>query len=261
MRIVAVQADTVWQDKSASHARVARLLDREQIEAGSLIVLAETFDTGFGGDIATIAEDERGPSWQFLAELARGHRSFVLGGITQHAPQSGKGLNVALVFDPSGAEVARYVKIHPFTFSGEAEYIQPGENVVDFDWSGVRVAPLICYDLRFPEVFRHAVLGGAEVLPVIANWPSARAHHWTMLLQARAIENQAYVVGVNRCGSDPNLAYPGLSMVVDPRGEVLAQAGDDEAVLNVEVDVAALRDYRATHPFLADIRSNLLGRD
>ena len=114
----------------------------------------------------------------------------------------------------------------------------------------------ICYDLRFPEAFRSVVRRGAEVLVVIANWPEPRRDHWRTLLQARAIENQCYVVGVNRTGTDPKLSYSGDSMIVAPRGEVLADAGSDERVISAELDGEALRAYRAEFPVLSDIRED-----
>ena len=98
------------------------------------------------------------------------------------------------------------------------------------------MAPLVCYDLRFPEIFRQAVRSGAELLVVIANWPQARESHWLALLQARAIENQAYVVGINRAGNDPHARYGGRSLIVGPRGETLAEAGDSQQVIAANVE-------------------------
>ena len=116
------------------------------------------------------------------------------------------------------------------------------------------MAPLVCYDLRFPEVFRHAVAMGANLLAVIACWPQPRESHWVALLKARAIENQAYVVGVNRTGKDPGHAYSGLSMIVDPQGEVLADAGGAEGTISAELSRESLENWRRDFPALADIR-------
>jgi predicted amidohydrolase len=127
--------------------------------------------------------------------------------------------------------------------------------VTFFEWNRLKVSPFVCYDLRFPEHFRAATKRGAQLLTVIANWPVARIHHWTALLQARAIENQAYVAGVNRCGKDPTLTYNGRSMIVSPKGEVLADAGHGESVIGVEIDPAELEVYRQQLPFLADMRA------
>ena len=125
-----------------------------------------------------------------------------------------------------------------------------------FTHAGFTVAPLICYDLRFPEPFREAVRLGGEVLVVIANWPSARAEHWTALLAARAIENQAYVVGVNRVGRDPNGAYPGLSTMIDPKGRTIISANGQPTVLHADLDRQTLLDYRRSFPVLEDMRES-----
>src|SRR5690606_28262256 len=112
--------------------------------------------------------------------------------------------------------------------------------IICFSWQGFTVAPFICYDLRFPEIFRHAVQRGANLIPVIACFPQARELHWMALLRARAIENQLYIAGVNRCGSDPKLAYSGRSMIIDPKGEILADAGNGESVIGAEVSLSDL---------------------
>ena len=129
----------------------------------------------------------------------------------------------------------------------------PGDRVVTFRWHDVTVTPVICYDLRFPETFRTGVERGAELFVVIANWPGERHLHWTTLLRARAIETQAYVVGANRCGADPNTSYAGGSVIIDPWGNILADAGAGEAVINAELDHEAQVRYRATFPALRDI--------
>ena len=117
------------------------------------------------------------------------------------------------------------------------------------------VSPFICYDLRFPEIFRTAAASHRpELYVVIANWPEKRILHWVRLLQARAIENQAYVVGVNRIGTDPYYHYPGRSLILDPHGEIVADAGADEGVLRACLDLASLRKYREGLPFLKDMR-------
>ena len=124
------------------------------------------------------------------------------------------------------------------------------------------ISPFVCYDLRFPEIFREATAAHQpHLFVVIANWQPRRIHHWVRLLQARAIENQAYVVGVNRVGSDPQFGYNGRSIMVDPHGEIFADAGDRECCLSAELDLAALLEYRRELPFLADIRSDSAKHD
>jgi predicted amidohydrolase len=123
---------------------------------------------------------------------------------------------------------------------------------VIFEWAGLKISPLICYDLRFPELARAAVKLGAEVLVYIAAWPVKRYHHWITLLQARAIENQACVIGVNRTGQDPQFSYNGRSLVVDPHGIIIADAGEREQALRAELDTQVIRDWRAQFPALRD---------
>jgi omega-amidase len=189
---------------------------------------------------------------RFLADSARRLGSCVLGGVVRRKDPGGLALNQAVAFGADGSELARYSKIHPFSFAGEDRRFARGRGVATFPWGGFTVAPFVCYDLRFPEVFRVAVLRGATLLVVIANWPAPREEHWLALLTARAIENQAYVVGVNRCGRDPNVAYSGRSRIVDPRGKVIADAGDGECVVEADLDLEALEAYRREFPVLAD---------
>lgn len=127
-----------------------------------------------------------------------------------------------------------------------------GAQLATFDWAGFTVAPFICYDLRFPEVFREATQRGADLFLVPALWPARRQQHWLTLLQARAIENQAYVVGVNRIGREPDHLYAGRSVIVDPHGVIIADAGECEHVLNARIDPAVVADWRRDFPALRD---------
>jgi predicted amidohydrolase len=159
------------------------------------------------------------------------------------------------VFSPEGELIAFYAKMRPFTLGGEADHYAAGTHPVVFKWGDCSVSPFICYDLRFPEIFREAAAAHQpELFAVIANYPDKRIHHWVRLLQARAIENQAYVVGVNRVGTDPFYNYTGRSVIVDPHGEILADAGQRECLIQVKVDLATLRQYRAGLPFLDDLQ-------
>ncbi|MBI3946749.1 MAG: carbon-nitrogen family hydrolase [Armatimonadetes bacterium] len=253
MRVYACQFDIAWEDKPANFAKVRRMLRGAAIPRGSLVVLPEMFAVGFSMNVAGIWEDEEGPTHRFLRETARELGVFILGGVVARAPE-GPGRNLAVVYSPTGERVASYQKIHPFTSGGETAHYERGEEIVLFDWQGVSVAPFICYDVRFPEVFRAAVLRGAQVYTVIASWPAHREDVWATFLRARAIENQAYVAGVNRCGDDPNLPYSGRSLIISPRGEVLADAGSEETVVGAEIDLAAQEAYRRELPVLKDMR-------
>ena len=258
MQLVGIQPNTVWEDKAASHARVEALLRSVRVEPGALVVLPEMFATGFSVELPAVVEAAgSGESQRFLSALAARLRAYVVGGVVTDLA-NGRGANEAVVYEPEGGEVTRYRKLHPFTFGGETAHYDAGDRLVSFEWQGAKVAPLICYDLRFPEAFRAGVTRGAAVFVVIANWPAERDEHWLALLQARAIENQAYVIGVNRCGRAPKLSYAGGSRVIDPKGRLLAEAGSDEAVIEAEVDLAGLLEYRRTFPALADARSDLL---
>ncbi|HZP83638.1 MAG TPA: carbon-nitrogen family hydrolase [Chthonomonadaceae bacterium] len=252
MNVVGCQLDIVWENKAATHARVRALLEAQPPAKGSLLVLPEMFATGFSMAPEKIAEGEARESERFLAQIAEEFGVAVVGGVVNLGPD-GRGRNEAVVFGSNGREIARYQKMHPFTFGGESKHYSSGDKPLLFPYQEFTVAPFVCYDLRFPEVFRSAVRQGAQVFVVIANWPQPREQHWMTLLQARAIENQAYVVGVNRCGSDPKLAYSGRSQIVDPKGVVLADAGNAEGLISAELDLSALRDYRRTFPALEDM--------
>jgi predicted amidohydrolase len=248
--ILAVQTDIAWEDRSTNFARVRALIEKARPEPESLVVLPEMFATGFSM-APQVAEPPDGPTCAFLAEMAVTHRVHVLGGVAMQVP-GGPSHNVALAFNPDGDPIAVYAKRRPFRPGGEV-YAAGTEPVV-FTCGDAAIAPLICYDLRFPEVFRDvARLYRPEVFVVIASWPEPRIHHWLRLLQARAIENQAFVIGVNRCGQDPTHRYPGRSVIVDPHGEIFEDAGTGERTIAATLDLSALVTYRKVLPFLDDL--------
>jgi predicted amidohydrolase len=221
--------------------------------SASLVLLPELFSTGFSMNVPAIREGDAKQSEKFLATMAKEFGVYLLGGVVGTGTR-GRGLNQCVIFSPEGKEVARYTKIHPFTLGGETENYEAGTEPVLFKWAGFTVSPFICYDLRFPEHFRAATKRGAQLITVIANWPVARIQHWVTLLQARAIENQACVIGVNRCGSDPTLTYNGRSLIVSPKGDILADAGNGESVVSADLNLDELIAYRMDLPFLADMR-------
>jgi omega-amidase len=251
MRVAGLQLDIAWEDRAANLAKARRLAEGATLPARSLLVLPEMFSSGFSMNVDRAAES--GEVSAALGSLAKDLGLFVLGGVVTKAAD-GRGRNQAAAFGPDGRELVRYTKIHPFSFAGETDHYAPGTEVLHFDWDGVAVCPFVCYDLRFPEIFREGVRKGAQLYAVIANWPQPREEHWMTLLRARAIENQAYVVGVNRCGKDPKLAYSGRSLVVDPKGVVIADAGNAEGVFGADVDLPALLDYRKQFPALKDMK-------
>lgn len=265
MRFACVQFDIKWEDKVANHAIIERMLDEAQprIEPGTFVVLPELGDTGFSMDLDCIVDD-RSLAWAI--DLAKRRGIFVQHGFPRrmegHEAGDPVGRNIAVIVSPTGAILADYAKVHPFSFGRESERYSGGDHLCIARCDGALVAPFICYDLRFAELWRLAALNkpAAEVFTVGANWPNTRQHHWRSLCIARAIENQAYVVAANRCGRDPHLAYSGGSLIVAPSGEVLAEAHDQPLVLQAEVDLKILRQWRADFPALRDAHSDLLGR-
>lgn len=253
MQVLGCQFNIAWEDKPANFAKVRQMLVERSPPPGSLIVLPEMFATGFSMKVARIAEPQQGETHAFLSKLAEHWQSYVIGGIATQ-DTLGMGRNEAVVFDGSGKEIARYCKQQPFTLGGERDHYVAGSRWVSALCGEFSLSPFVCYDLRFPELFRPAVAAGAQVIAVIANWPQSRESHWTALLRARAIENQAYVVGVNRCGNDPWLVYPGRSLIVDPQGNTIAEADDQEQVLTADLNLKELVDYRRKFPALADMR-------
>jgi len=258
MNLYALQYSIAWEDRRGNFETIARLLGELQPEAGSLVVLPELSDVGFSMNHPQFSQAPGGPSFQQYADWARHWKVFLVAGCCGRSPQ-GRGLNLALVHSPEGELLGSYAKLHPFSFAGETAHYESGSELVTFAMGEWRVAPTICYDLRFPELFRHLVVRGCELFLVIANWPRARVHHWEALLQARAIENQAYVLGVNRCGSDPKVDYPGATQLWDPQGQRVARLGDEPGRLQARLDLDELRAYRARFPALQDLKPRLLG--
>lgn len=244
MHVVALQLDIVWEDKPANHDKVHRLLSAAHPLPGALVVLPEMFATGFSMNLHAVSDDD-GTTQRFLVNIAKKYQVKVLAGIVRERR------NEAVLFDAEGREIARYAKMHPFKFAGET--VAPGTELIVVDCAEFQLAPTVCYDLRFPELFRTGLKRGANLFAVIANWPTPRLDHWLTLLKARAIENQAYVIGVNRCGRDPDNAYSGRSQIISPRGDVLADAGEKEGVMMADLDFKALQDCRQEFPSLEDI--------
>jgi len=255
MTILGCQLDISWENKRKNYEKAGALLNQQKLSAGSLVVLPEMFATGFSMDAGKIAERAGGPTTDFMKQLAREKGVYVLGGLVRQDSVS-RVFNEAICVAPSGRRVVRYDKLHLFRPGGESKHYAPGGDITLFQWGNFKVASFVCYDLRFPEIFRMATLRGAEVLVVIANWPRRRSIHWSLLLQARAIENQAYVVGVNRCGQDPQLDYSGGTVVIGPWGDTIASAGENETVISADLDRAVVTKCRRDFAVLRDVRTS-----
>jgi predicted amidohydrolase len=251
MKVAAIQHDIEWEDGAATRKRLTPLIAQAATAGARIIALTEMYATGFSMHPERIAEDEGGPNEQFLIDHAREHNAWLVGSIAQHSV-SGNPRNVAVLAAPDGT-VHRYAKIHPFSYAGEHERYDAGTEFLTVDVEGLRVSLFICYDLRFADEF-WALGPGTDLYVVVANWPAPRREHWRTLLRARAIENQAYVLGVNRVGAVKDLDHVGDSAIIDPLGRTLAQASIGEAVLVAEVTPALVHKVRETLPFLRDRR-------
>jgi len=221
-----------------------------------MVLLTEMFATGFSLAAKRIAESPGGPTELFLSEQATEHGVWVGGSIPTRLPDSDSELpvNRFLLVGPDGTHHV-YDKLHPFTFADEHLAYRSGDRTVTVTIDGIRVSLFVCYDLRFADVF-WGLAPNTDAYLVIANWPESRRHHWSTLLHARAIENQAYVVGVNRVGEGNGLTYSGDSVIVDPLGEAIAQGIDyTEGIVSADLDPGVVADVRDRFRFLPDRRS------
>jgi predicted amidohydrolase len=255
MKVAALQLDLAWEDPAANEALARAELARAQALGARLALLPELWPTGFTMRAAQVAQPFAGRSVTFMAEQAA-RLGLWIGGSVPELPE-GAGVdarphNTFVLAAPSGA-VHRYRKLHPFTFAGEHEHYAAGDALEVVDIEGLRCALFVCYDLRFADEFWQ-LAPRVDAYLVVANWPARRRHHWSTLLRARAIENQAYVVGVNRVGIADGLEYAGDSAVFDPWGEALVQAAGAPTVLLAELDPAVVADARAKFPVLRDRR-------
>lgn len=245
----------VDEDESVEARRQrAAALVREQAGA-DLVVLPELWTTGafayeeFGRE----AEPLEGPTYDVMAKAASDAGVWLHAGSIPERDPEGPLYNTSLVFSPAGELAAAYRKIHRFGFDkGEAVLMGAGRDLVTVRLPGTTLGVATCYDLRFPELFRGLAAAGAEVLVIPAGWPERRRAHWTLLAQARAVENQAFVLACGTAGTHAGVPQAGHSIVVDPWGEVLAEAGPGEEVLTVEFDPAKVAATREQFPALKD---------
>lgn len=255
LRVALGEYDTGWHDPEVSLERAARVVERAAAAGAELVALPEMCTTGFTMDSAAQAEPADGRSARALAVLARRHRIHLLAGVATRAAEDGEEgfFNSALLFGPEGAQEPEYRKQKLFAFADEHRFYRPGGAPVVHRIGGVRLAPLICFDLRFPELFR-AVAPEVDLIVLIANWPESRRSHWDVLVRARAIENQCYVVAVNRTGEGGGLEYRGGSIAYDPWGERVDEPGGPEGPRIAHVDPDEVTRIRSRFPFTEDRR-------
>ncbi|MEU6573241.1 carbon-nitrogen family hydrolase [Streptomyces sp. NPDC046805] len=234
--------------------RVASLV-REQAGDADLVVLPELWTTGAFAyrEFASEAEPLDGPTYEAMAKAASDAGVWLHAGSIPERDPDGPLYNTSLIFSPSGDLAAAYRKIHRFGFDkGEAVLMGAGQDLVTVPLPETTLGVATCYDLRFPELFRSLVDVGAETLVVPAGWPERRRAHWTLLAQARAVENQAFVLACGTAGTHAGVPQAGHSIVVDPWGEVLAEAGPAEQILTVDFDPSKVAATREQFPALKD---------
>ena len=243
--------DTGWHDVPGSLARARKVVNDAARAGAELVVLPEMTTTGFTMDTAHQAESRDGASLTGLRALARDAGVALVGGVPIREGESC--YNMAFLIDAQGEVVAEYRKQRVFRYAREGEHYVSGESACVAELNGVRVALLICFDLRYPELFR-AVARDVDAIILIANWPASRRAHWDALIVARAIENQCYVAAVNRTGTADGLEYDGGSVVIGPWGERLAAtaAAGTTATLTATVDSAEVARVRTAFPVLDD---------
>lgn len=250
MKAALFQYSPIWEDKKGNRLKITNLL-KNLIEV-DLIILPELSLTGFTMNSEKFCEEISGETVKFYSNIARNHSADLIGGLIEK--DSDKIYNSLLHFDSSGALCSKYRKIHPFSYSNEDKHYVSGIEPVVTEINKFRTGLTICYDLRFPELYRFYGKCLVDLIVNIANWPDTRIEHWRTLLKARAIENQCYIIGVNRVGNDPKLNYNGFSCVYDPMGKEIITSENEEKILVAEIDKNTVINTRAKFPFLNDIK-------
>jgi omega-amidase len=245
-----VQYNPIWENKEANKEKLLKLISTNLIK-DSVLILPEMTLTGFTMQSNVFAEDLKGESFQFYSKIASDNNVYVIGGLIEKENESF--YNTLVHVNPSGKLLSSYRKIHPFSYSSEDKFYTPGNKTVITEINGWKVGLSICYDLRFPELFRQYAKQRVELIVVIANWPDTRIAQWKTLLSARAIENQCYVAAVNRVGDHLKLHYNGCSSTYDPMGNEIASLPDLEKVISANISKENVIQVRSKFPFLEDI--------
>ncbi len=247
LRIALLQSSLYWEDARMNRQMFAWKI-RDLGGEADLIVLPEMFSTGFTMEPGHVAEDPGGPTTTWMQELAHETGAAITGSLD--IKENGAYFNRLLWVEPSG-HIQHYNKRHLFGMTGEDKAYQAGKDRLIVEWKGWRICPMICYDLRFPVWCRND--DAYDLLLFVANWPEPRRQHWQQLLRSRAIENLAFVAGVNRLGKDENgLVYVGDTALIDYRGETLVSSAHAETTLQATIQLDDLISWRARFPFLDD---------
>jgi predicted amidohydrolase len=250
MKLGLIQYNPKWEDKEENQTKLNSIL-KKLTEDVDLLIFPEMTLTGFSMRSEIYGESLESESFNYFSEVAKEFNCDVIAGIIENS--SGKYFNTLIHISREGILKNSYRKIHPFSFSNEDKHFSPGLEPVISDINGWSAGLSICYDLRFPELYRFYGKERAELIIIIANWPDTRIEHWNTLLKARAIENQCYVVGVNRVGEGLRLHYNGFSSVYDPMGKKLVSVHNGEKLIAVDIDKNYVKEVRDKFPFLEDI--------
>lgn len=257
MKVAAVQMDILWHNRKANHEKAWDFALQARDWGADLFILPEMFSTGFSMERSVTAEPLDGPTPTMLRSMARELDMIVTGGFVLERSKEGA-RNVCMTVGRNGEDMALYAKIHQIALLGEDISYEPGDRPVLFDLQGHKATCFICYDLRFPELFR-AVVDECSLIIVIASWPAVRQSHWDLLLRARAVESQCYLIGVNRVGEGGGHVFAGGSAVIDPLGQVISEGGlDNETLVMADIDLSKVQEVRTAMPFLKDRKSFLL---
>ena len=250
MKIGLGQLDIAWENKQENMSRCQNIMQQAKAQQVEFLLFPEMTLTGFSMNPDTYGETfENAPSIQFFQQKAVQFQMNIGFGII--IKNGEKSENHCIIVDEKGQIITHYVNIHPSSYGTESKFYSGGDHVTFCTVKGIPVSPLICYDLRFPEIFQ-ACSYQSHLITVIANWPTPRRCHWISLLQARAIENQCYIAGINRCGSGGGLDYSGDSMVIDPYGKIIARAKEGQYLVTAEIDDNIVTQYRKEFPLKAD---------
>ena len=257
MKIALLQLQVLEKNKAANVAHALELLESTASQH-DLVVMPEVWTTGYSlGHLQTEAELPESPLIAKLQQIAREKHCHILAGSIP-MQREGKVYNTSLAIANDGSIVNNYAKVHLFGLFHEERFFAPGDNFNAFDLGDVRCGSTICYDLRFPELFRHLALQGAQIIFCPAEWPIVRGEAWRLLVQARALENHLFIVAVNCTGTFKKDTFYGHSMVVAPSGKIIAEAGMDEEVVSCEIDLKAIDEVRACINVLKDVREELI---
>jgi predicted amidohydrolase len=257
LKIALAQMDITFGNPQANLAKARQLIVRAAEQKADLILFPELWSTGY--DLSNAARHAtllNEGIFAEIAELAKANRIYVLGSnLSVLAPE--KFGNTLTAFTPDGTLAGHYSKTHLFGLMNEPKYLTAGDSLTLLDLPFAKSGLSICYDLRFPELFRAYALRGAEIVFVPAEWPNPRLAHWQTLLRARAIENQMYVAACNRVGSDPGNTFFGHSCVIDPWGEILVEGDDQESLLMTTIDMEKVAEVRRKIPVFNDRRPDV----